>query len=245
METRIKIEHFCVVSDIHLGNPFFKQGKNLLSFIEYLKNNQIHLCVNGDGIDLLQLSFPHLMLDLPAITQALNLLVENGISIHYIVGNHDIYLENFLMKWGGFSVVPFLDVVSGDKYIHIEHGHLHDRLFVKFPRLYEAFTYISGFFLKLFPRLYEAWDFIENYFFQNVTSRILNVGVLEEHPQYISAASEIMSRGFDAVIFGHTHRKFFHTFRNGGIFANPGSWYKDGNSYIEINHGVITMNKWD
>ena len=59
------------------------------------------------------------------------------------MGNHDIALEHFLTDVGRMRVVPFLSVTSGDKRIRVEHGHMYDDMFLRFPRMYYAFTLIG------------------------------------------------------------------------------------------------------
>ena len=36
INTLVREEHLCIISDLHLGNPSFVQGKNLDSFLKYL-----------------------------------------------------------------------------------------------------------------------------------------------------------------------------------------------------------------
>lgn len=128
--TLLREDHLYIISDLHLGNPSFIQGKGFISFLRHLSEQNIALCINGDGLDLLQMSFAKLMLDFPMILKNIQNFMANGKNkIYYVVGNHDIYLEAFLEDSGFFNVVPFLDVVSGNKRIHIEHGHLYDRFF--------------------------------------------------------------------------------------------------------------------
>jgi len=156
--TLVKEEHLCIISDLHLGNPSFVQGENLDSFLKYLSQKNSSLCINGDGIDLLQLSIPKLALDIHSILRGLQGFFAHGKKkIYYVIGNHDIYMEAFLEDSGIFNVVPFLDVISGDRRIHIEHGHLYDNLFINFPRLYIQVAKLLGFCVKISPSLFHLY----------------------------------------------------------------------------------------
>jgi len=122
-----KEDHLCVISDLHLGHTSFIQSDKLNSFIEYLSGRDTSLCINGDGIDLLQVSIPKLLDNILSTVNSLHRFSGYGNHrIYYVVGNHDIYMESYLERSGILNVVPFLDVISGEQRIHIEHGYLYD-----------------------------------------------------------------------------------------------------------------------
>jgi UDP-2,3-diacylglucosamine pyrophosphatase LpxH len=249
--TLVEKENLYVVSDLHLGNPSFMMGGRFRSFLRSLAGDKVSLCINGDGLDLLQISLPRLMMDFPAILRSVTEFLDGGRNeIFYVIGNHDIYMSAFLEETGIFNVVPFLDLVSGDKRIHIEHGHLYDRFFLYYPSLYIQLTRFLGLWLKLLPTLF--------YLYQQTTQRLSSLfnyivrrGRLEERvdrPNFMTAAHEILERGFDAVIFGHTHLVAFYEMDD-KQYANPGSWIgsipEHSGHYIEIRKGDIRLKQWD
>jgi UDP-2,3-diacylglucosamine pyrophosphatase LpxH len=245
METTfIAEDRFCLTGDTHLGNPFFGQSNAFLSFIDYLSENNFNLCINGDGIDILQLSMAGISIDLPAIIERIELMVSRGLKVYYIIGNHDIYLEKFFHKWKNFIMIPFLDVVSGDKRIHIEHGHLYDDFFINHPTLYTRLTIVGGYLLKVCPRLYKIWD--------KAYSWLLGVPARMKHscqepidkPQLIEGAKTLLQRGYDVVIFGHSHYVAQLTMEEGGQYFNTGSWLRYPNHFIEIQKGVPELKIW-
>lgn len=245
--TLAKEDHLYVISDLHLGNPSFVQGKSFNSFLSHLSKENITLCINGDGLDLLQLSFPRLMLDFPSTLKHIQDFVGVGGTnkIYYIVGNHDIYLEAFLEDSRIFNVVPFLDVISGGKRIHIEHGHLYDRLFLYHPNLYTQLTKLAGMGLKLAPWFFHLWDKTNRYLASIKNKRQAGgTPISFDRPNFMAAAKELLERGFDTVIFGHTHRPGMHIMGDGKIYINTGSWIGHSGYYIEINKGEITLKEW-
>jgi UDP-2,3-diacylglucosamine pyrophosphatase LpxH len=66
---------------------------------------------------------------------------------------------------------------------------------------------------------------------------------LGEAPEFAEAASELASRGFDTVIFGHTHHAGQVNLEEGRQYFNSGSWLIS-NHYIEILKGHVTLREW-
>lgn len=222
----VTTERMVVISDLHLGNPFSSAKKRLIEFLYWAAENKYDVCINGDGLEIAQVSFRKLAEDVPEVFRAVKAISRAGNRVFYIVGNHDIVLENFLEDWGPLILAPFLNVQCGSKRIRIEHGHLYDPFFVKRPDLYEFMTWLGGFALMVSPRVYKLW--IK---FEEIKSRIRRffrgsheVQTLPgEHPDFVIAAEEICARGFDAVIFGHTHHVGKIDLPQGHYF-NSGSW---------------------
>lgn len=231
----ISTRKMVVISDLHLGNPFSSAKKSVIDFLYWAADNNYDVCVNGDGLEIAQVSFTRLAEDVPEVFRAVKAVSKAGNRVYYVVGNHDIVLENFLEDWGSIILAPFLNVKCGDKRIRIEHGHLYDPFFVKYPRLYEFLTWLGGFPLMVSPKVYKIW--IK---FEELRSKLRNslrtageVPTLPgEPPDFVVAAEEICARGFDSVIFGHTH----HAGRlalPSGEYLNSGSWLIEPH-FIEI-----------
>lgn len=237
MITDIEARKIVVISDLHLGNPFSKAKQNTLEFLHWAAREGYDVVINGDGFEIAQVSFSKIARDVPEVFHALK-TTTRSVHVYYVVGNHDIVFENFLNDWGGFKVAPFLNLWSGDKRVRIEHGHLYDPFFVKNPELYEFATWLGGFALKLHPSLYNLW--IK---FEKIKSRFFapkQKGILGEHPNFSEAAIELLNRGFDAVIFGHTHHVGRVEYDDGQLYMNSGSWML-GSAYIEIVDGKMEL----
>ena len=80
--------------------------------------------------------------------------------MYYVVGNHDLVLEHFLDSILTFTLSPFLNVASGDARIRIEHGHLYDPFFARYPDLYELATRLAGLALFLRADVYRLWTWL-------------------------------------------------------------------------------------
>jgi UDP-2,3-diacylglucosamine pyrophosphatase LpxH len=234
-------ERLIVVSDLHIGNPFSTASHHLDHFFEYASRHRFNVCINGDGFEILQASFASLAFDSVGVLQQIRRLLDAGLEVFYVVGNHDIVLEHFLSAWSGIHITPFLNVVSGDQRIRVEHGHLYDPSFVKSPRAYEWLTRAAGPLLHVYPDVYRVWSAYES------LKRRLQVwrgGALVEQNVYYEAAAMLLRRGFDAVIFGHTHAPEDVELEPGQRYVNSGTWVRGG-TFVEVEHGALTLRAWD
>jgi UDP-2,3-diacylglucosamine pyrophosphatase LpxH len=240
--TSIQSDRLAIISDLHLGNPFSNVRAKTAAFVDWASREGFDLCINGDGFEVTQVSFAKVSRDVPDVLRALKQAMRRGTKVYYVVGNHDIVFEHFLNDWGGFKLAPFLNVASGGRRFRVEHGHLYDPFFVLSPRLYGFVTWLGGFLLKVHPRLYKLWIS-----FERLRSRIRGLrskGIVGEHPSFLSAASAIEARGFDGVIFGHTHHTGSVILPDGGIYLNPGSFMLCSN-YVKIEQGRMELCAWE
>lgn len=241
MITNVRSDRMVVISDLHLGNPFSNAKDRVIHFLSWALANKYDVCINGDGLEIAQASFSKIALEVPQILSAIRRATDNGQKVYYVIGNHDIVLEHFLDDWGAVKVSPFLNISSGDKRIRVEHGHIYDPFFVRFPLLYEFGTLVGGIFLRLSPNLYRIWIQFERWRFRKSKRKS---GITGEHPNFASAAQEISRRGFDAVIFGHTHHPGERALEFGGMYYNPGSWMRESH-YIAIESGNVSLNRFE
>lgn len=229
-----------VVSDLHVGNPYSAASRNLGEFFEFARRGRYDVCINGDGFEILQARFASLAADSIGVLRSIRRLIDDGLSVFYVVGNHDIALENFLMAWSGIQITPFLNVTSGSSRIRVEHGHLYDPSFVKSPKVYEWLTRAAGPLLHFYPDVYRLWTAYEGA--KKRLDRALHGGK-GERSVYHEAAQMLLWRGFDVVVFGHTHCPEDVTFESGSRYVNSGTWVRGG-TYVEIDHGSVSLRRW-
>ena len=240
MITNIRSEKLVVISDLHLGNPFSEASRRVIPFIKWAANKGYDICINGDGLEIAQSSFSKIATQTPGLIRALGEVRKSGREIYYVIGNHDILLEHFLEDWGVMKVSPFLNVTSGEYRIRVEHGHIYDPFFVKHPILYESLTHLAGFFIKAWPAVYRLWISFEVF---KSKMRYRRTGIIGEHPSFWEAANEISHRGFDAVVFGHTHHPGVKDLESGAKYFNPGSWMMTSH-YVTIENGQVSLNEF-
>lgn len=229
-----------VISDLHLGNPFSEAKKRVIPFLKWAASEKYDICINGDGLEIAQASFTKIAFDVPEFFRLLGEFRKAGREVYYVTGNHDIALEHFLEDWGMMKVSPFLNVNSEGARIRIEHGHIYDPFFVRYPVLYEALTHFAGLLLKLRPELYRMWISFERF---TSKLRARKSGIVGEQPHFREAALELSRRGFDAIVFGHTHHAGETTLETGSVYFNAGSWMLAPH-YVKIDHGKVTLEAW-
>lgn len=240
MITSVRSDHLVIISDLHLGNPFSNARKNVVPFIRKMASLGYDICINGDGLEIAQASFSKIAFDVPELLRTLNDIRRSGREVYYVTGNHDIALEHFLEDWGAMKVSPFLNLMSGESRVRIEHGHIYDPFFVKNAVLYEALTHAAGYLLKMQPRLYHLWISYERW---KSRLRAKKTGIRGEHPAFREAAEELSRRGFDYIVFGHTHHPGEIALSHGGKYFNPGSWMLTTH-YVKIDKGQVSLNEW-
>lgn len=241
MITQIQSEKLIVISDLHIGNPVCRNKRQIIQFLNGAANQGYDLCINGDVFEVAQVAFRKLVKDVPDFLHALKVLGNKKCNVYYVIGNHDIILENFLNDWGNIKIAPFLNVISGGQRIRIEHGHLYDPLFVRLPRLYEFFTGFFGFPLRVFPGLYKVWFMFQK--FSSYCRAKRGEVIIGEPPRFTIAANELAQRGFDHIVFGHTHHVGEVDLGDGKRYLNPGASML-GHSYIEILNGKVRLLEW-
>jgi len=212
-----------------------------MDFLHFAIANGYSICINGDGVDIMQMTLHSLTRDLTPCLALFAQLGRDGRKIYYTVGNHDIQLEHFLSNFGPLNVVPFLNLRSGDQRIRIEHGHTYDEMFLKYPRFYWLFTMIGRWAIAVGPEFYERLhdlnlkiiavvEYIQSGFKRREKPPEEGPGgqLIEGERQCFRNGAEMVSiRGFDAVVFGHTHIEGEVTLSSGVRYFNTGGWFHD------------------
>ena len=237
MITDIDAERLVIVSDLHLGNPASEAAGPFREFLDFVQDEHRTLVINGDGFEMLQTRFGRVVREALPLMSRITRMRKAGLSVYYVVGNHDIYMEHFLDDWMVTGICPFLNVTSGGKRIRIEHGHLYDIVFSRAPEFYEAATRFLGLFILAKPDVYKLWDFTS----RRIDGRRANSSA-DERDSHHRAAAEVLRRGFDVVVHGHTHRAEM-TQMERGLYVNSGAWLHGG-TYVEVDSGRIELKDW-
>lgn len=232
-----------VISDIHIGHPSFKNKENIVRFLDFVISENVGLVINGDGIDFLQPSISGFISVLPEVFKKVVRIAQKNI-VYYVIGNHDIYFEHFLLDMDSFKVVPFLNIRSEGKNIRIEHAHIYDDLHLRYPKAYFLIGKWWGYFLRIFPVLYPTYGLLERIAGGFRVLRKVADSPSEEKPSFRNAAILILERGYDVVIFGHTHRVSRLKINTDKYYYNTGGWF-DTPHYIEINSGNVELHSME
>lgn len=251
MITDVRESRLLVTSDSHVGSLFCDARRGLTGFLDYARANKYNVCINGDGIDTQYTSIRKLSTETARLLRDVR-RISAEITIYYTIGNHDLVLEQYLGDWGGLRLVPFLNVHSGTKRIRIEHGHLYDALLMKHQEVRYGLTWSLTSLFRVYPPAYH-WHARAEAAKHRLRDRLVGPGPRAHHsamarevsPAYLEAAEELARRGFDVVIFGHTHRPGELPLRgNRARYLNTGSWF-NGPHYVKIADGEVELIPWE
>ena len=78
MIINVREERLLVISDIHLGNWFFAANRSLMKFLQHVSDGGYTLCINGDGLDILQTSLVKMTKELSGVFGYVERLVRAG-----------------------------------------------------------------------------------------------------------------------------------------------------------------------
>jgi UDP-2,3-diacylglucosamine pyrophosphatase LpxH len=229
----VEADHIFIVSDLHLGSPVAHSSDDLLAFLDHVESTGAALCINGDGFDLLQARWEALIAAALPVIRRLRRLRDGGCPIYYVLGNHDIALEHFLLDLP-IGVAPFLNVTSGGRRIRVEHGHLSEPFYARHPDLYELGGRLARVLLFAKADVYRAWSRAQHALDARRRSR-------GGYPHHLTATA-LFERGFDVVVFGHTHLPEYTPLPR-GLFVNGGDWLSN-RTVVEIHNGEVTLHEW-
>jgi UDP-2,3-diacylglucosamine pyrophosphatase LpxH len=227
MQETIRKLDVSVISDVHLATLASK-AKPLL---QYLKSIQPHtLVLNGDIIDSWRFSrnyFPKAHLK---VIRQLVKMIEKGVQIVYITGNHDDVFRKFNnTRLGNFSIVNQLELNQANQKVWIFHGDVFDHIIHHSPWLakFGAAAYgLLTVFNKVVNRVLRAFGGTDMILYKSMKDRILKEKkVLTNFEKAIGRAA--LSKNIDLVICGHTHIPVDKTIssENGQIrYINCGDW---------------------
>jgi UDP-2,3-diacylglucosamine pyrophosphatase LpxH len=157
-------------------------------------------------------------------------MIEKGVQVVYITGNHDDVFRKFNnTRLGNFSIVNQLEINIDEKKVWIFHGDVFDHIIHHSPWLAKlgaaAYGFLTVFnkFINIFLKLFSDKEMI---LYRSMKDRIAKRGkVLTNFEKAIANAA--ISKDVDVVICGHTHipvDKVIDTDKGSVRYINCGDW---------------------
>lgn len=225
METELDIENAVVVSDLHIGLPYFRKS----AFIHLVNSlgEEIVLILNGDIIDN-----PYQRLK-PEDDAVLNFLREQSYKrrVIWIYGNHD---ENFRMPDPG--QIEFLKSLELGTRLMIVHGDDFDLVmprslwFIRFFKLCHRIRLSLGAAPVHVAELAKRWT---PFLYRVLTEEVKK-----------NAVDCAVGGGFEAITCGHTHYPE-DSMCEGVRYINTGSWTEEPLHYVAISANDIRLVTYD
>ena len=231
------------LSDAHLGaeeeNKEKLKEEKLISFFDKVKEDGEFLYLVGDMFEFWFEYKNVIPKEHIRVLTKLKELVDCGVKINYVVGNHDFWLGDFLPEFLGIPIFKeSMDVVHQGKRIFITHGDglakkdLGYRILKKILR-----NKVNIFLYRQIPPdiSYPLAKFVSRRSRNWVQKR--DTSYLDEYENF---AKEKIEQGFDAVILAHTHVPVFQKLGE-GAYLNLGDWFQhftygmlcEGEFYLE------------
>ncbi|MEW6061107.1 MAG: UDP-2,3-diacylglucosamine diphosphatase [Bacteroidota bacterium] len=232
-------------SDVHLGlhdrQREREKEQRLLSFLNYVQTNAEQLFILGDLFDywfeyksVIPRGYHHVL-------SKLGVLVESGVKVHYLAGNHDFWLKDFFPKELGIPVYkdPLSTELYGKKF-YLHHG---DGL---------ALNDTGYRILKKILR-HPLSIFLFSLVHPDITAPIAR-GSSRTSREYTGNkdygetdgmmlfATKKINEGVDVVLMGHRHKPLKQQINN-GIYINLGDWISYS-TYAEFDGATIELKQW-
>ena len=235
-----KKKKYYFISDAHLGakkNDEIKIRK-LMSFLQHINEPNNTLFIVGDLFDFWfeytqVIPYKHF-----PILCMLHIMVENGVEINFIPGNHDFWIGNFFENMGIKIYKDPIDTWIENKHYYIDHG---DGL-LKADRGYRILKKIlrNSLSIKLYRLIHPDIGIALAHFFSNLSR---NKKIEHNQKEYINFAKNKFKQGFDNVILGHTHLPFEFKEKD-KIFINIGDWI-DHFTYGYLEDNQLKLKYWN
>ncbi|MFZ4619068.1 MAG: UDP-2,3-diacylglucosamine diphosphatase [Bacteroidota bacterium] len=232
-------------SDVHLGLQDSTQEKlkeqRLLKFLSHVEQHGEQLFIMGDLFDywfeykyVIPRGYHHVL-------SKLGSMVEHGIKIHYIAGNHDFWLKDFFPNDLGIQVYkePF-GITLRDKKFYLHHGDglaLNDTGYLILKKILRSRICIF-----LFSILHPDWTAPLARGTSKTSRAYTGTKDFGETDGMIKFADEKLGEGYDFVVMGHRHKPLRHPSGN-GLYINLGDWL-NYNTFAEFDGTTLELKEW-
>jgi UDP-2,3-diacylglucosamine hydrolase len=232
------------VSDAHLGikmPAYENRQEDLLSFLDEVSKDAESLYIVGDLFDF-WIEYRHAIRpDYFVVVSHLRHLVESGVKVHYLAGNHDFALGPFLSDIVGLHIHPeHFETVIQSRRVHLYHGDGLIKKDVGYRILKKILRNPVN--QKLYKLLHPNIAVPLALFFSGNSRKMLSNWLTEEKLEEYRQNAKRYLESSDIVIFGHTHRPEIKKFGE-KTYVNTGEWIRKY-TYAKMENGEITLWQW-
>jgi UDP-2,3-diacylglucosamine hydrolase len=232
-------------SDFHLGSPNIKDSlkreKLIIKWLDEIKEDSKAIYLIGDIFDFW---FEYKKVIPKGFVRFLGKVAEltdSGIAIHFLVGNHDLWMQDYLEKEVGIKVHhENIKIIEEKKEILIGHG----------DGLGEG-DYLYKFLRKIFTSKICQWTFARMHpnFALTLAHAWSKHSRKDNSPKFLSDKQEILFgycqkkqtiNPIDYYIFGHRHLPLELKLDEKATYINTGDWLKHY-SYAILDNGKVEL----
>ena len=216
-----------LVSDAHLGvriDGCDERQQRLFAFFDAISANAGALYIVGDLFDF-WIEYKHgIRPDYFTVVSRLRRLVESGVEVHYLAGNHDFALGPFLRDTVGVHIhLDHFETVIQGKKVHLYHGDGLVKKDVGYRLLKKILR--NPFNQKLYKLLHPDIGVPLGSFFSGNGRKMLANWLTEEKIEEYRQNARQLLQSCDIVVFGHTHRPEIQRY-GGKTYVNTGEWIR-------------------
>lgn len=222
------------LSDFHLGAPDYANSlireKKIVSFLDGVKSNAAAIFIVGDMFDF-WFEYKHVTpKGYVRLFGKLAEITDQGIPVHFFVGNHDMWMRNYFQE--ELNIVVYFEPKTfewNNKKFYLGHGDGlgpddHGYKFLK-----KVFR--NKFCQALFGMLHPSWGIgLANFFSQKSrkkTGKADEVFLGEDKEWLIIHSRQMLAREhFDYFIYGHRHLPMDIKLTDRSHYINLGDWIK-------------------
>jgi len=227
MQTNLRKIDVSVISDFHLATMASKANQ----LLTYLKSIQPQtLILNGDIIDTWRFNRNYFPKEHMKVIRQILKMIENGVEVVYITGNHDDVFRRFKnTQMGNFSIKNQYECIINNKRIWIFHGDVFDHIIHNSPWLAKLGAAAYGwltFFNWIVNKIFKGLLGHKRLIYKSMKERVIKEKrVLTNFEKAVTNAA--MVKNIDMVICGHTHfpiDKLIEKERKTLRYLNCGDW---------------------
>ena len=240
-------ERALIVSDAHLGATPDASRRRLLSFLDAVPDMADELVVNGDLFDFWfewRTAVPSRHFD---VLRALARIVESGVRVRHVAGNHDAWGGRFLREEVGLELLegPELTEVGGRR-TYLAHGdglasgdwgYRALKAVVRSRQAEALFRILHPDFAHRLIGLISRTDGRHGRPERGARAR---AEVLAEHAERLLREDASL----ELVAFGHTHRPELREVEPGRHYLNAGDWMQSF-TYGVVTPGEVSLERWE
>ena len=243
----MKKEKIYFASDFHLGSPNYeeslKREKKIISWLNEIEKDAKKIYLLGDIFDfwfeyekVVPKGFVRLLAKLAD-------LVDKGIQIHFLVGNHDMWMRDYLEKEIGLKVHFKEFIIEEDnQLIFIGHGDGLGKGDYKYKILKSLFT--SNLCKWLFSRLHPNFGIGLGQAWSNKSRKEQESIKNEEKEILVEYCKEQQKNNpVDYYIFGHRHIPMEVKIDERANYINLGDWIHHY-SYAVLSNKKLKLRKF-
>jgi UDP-2,3-diacylglucosamine hydrolase len=239
------------ISDVHLGAPALANNRErellFARWLDFIRDDVAELYMLGDIFDFW---FEYRKVVPRGFTRILGRLADlsdNGVSIHFFTGNHDVWVFDYLPNEIGLTLHcnEFITEISGKKF-YLAHGDgldPEDKGYLFLKKIFTSKT-LQWWFSRIHPNF--AFHMAHQW---SKSSRLSKLNRKEEFKvknecMYKFAEKYLEKEWIDYFIFGHRHQMANVEIKNGSRFILLGDWIKNF-SYGVFDGERFVLNKFE